>query len=77
MTSVDPITCYSCEHTYRYLGRSHHSGRCPRCSSYCVAPADETKPIPVPDPVRDVLARYDGFLLSDPTAAPEQGGSIE
>jgi len=44
---------------------------------HIVCPANKTKSIPVPEPVQVVLARYDGFLLSDLIAAPEQGGSIE
>lgn len=36
-----PLTCYACGNEYRYLGRGHHPGRCPRCSSHCVSPAGE------------------------------------
>ncbi|MEM4782613.1 MAG: hypothetical protein QXG03_13765 [Halalkalicoccus sp.] len=41
MTGAQRPLCYACGHEYVYLGRGHHPGRCPRCSSGCVSPAGE------------------------------------
>ena len=33
------IQCYACGHSYWYIGKGVHLGRCPKCDSYCVSPA--------------------------------------
>ena len=35
------IQCYACEHSYWYIGKKVHLGRCPKCDSYCVSQAGE------------------------------------
>jgi len=35
------IQCYACGHSYWYIGKEVHLGRCPKCDSYCVSPAGE------------------------------------
>lgn len=39
MNESKRVTCFACGHSYRYLGRGRHPGRCPRCSSHCVSQA--------------------------------------
>jgi len=50
VTGGGALRCYECRHRYRYLGRGLHPGRCPRCGSHCVSPADEVT----------VLATFEG-----------------
>ncbi|MFB6303938.1 MAG: hypothetical protein ABEH47_02130 [Haloferacaceae archaeon] len=41
MSDHVPVTCYACDHEYRYFGRNRHPDRCPRCRSRCVTPAGD------------------------------------
>ncbi|WP_396611268.1 hypothetical protein ACH9L7_13805 [Haloferax sp. S1W] len=43
VSSDAPLSCYTCGHSYWYVGEEPHDGTCPNCGSRGVSPAGQLK----------------------------------